>query len=601
MGSGTILVEYQARIVALHATTTQLRVGQTIALAVMIVAIAAILLLGFLSIARHTLYLPVALIPVPLVIYSGRLCKHHNSRLLQALRLKAYYERGVDRLEGKCTGPSGEELARPEHCYQKDLHVIGDGSLFQLLCTCRTQVGRRRLAEYLLATPTMDEILERQQAVQELQNQTQLREQISLIGDFSFQEANWGTVVGWLGSPATPVYRAFQLIAVGISASLAILVLLGFASVVAWTHLASSIGALLFLNAAFGLLYRTRVLNSLPAIRSLSLEIGVLREGLGLVRSQHFKSPLLVRLIEAASEDNPLARLRTLERLTKSMTERDKEWFYAFSRALLVGTQIFLLIERWRIQHGKSFRHWLEAWGEFETLMALANYAYEHPDNTFPEFSSEEAKFEAKGIGHPFLSAEICVLNDLSLNAQNRFYIISGSNMAGKSTLLRSIGLNSVLAYSGAPVVAKHLTLSRFTICASLGIQDSLLDGKSKFLAEIDRLKQGLTVPLGQQPVLFLIDEILGGTNSIDRRKVTEAIIKAFIEQGAVGALSTHDLALTELANVAALRGQNVHMASCDDSDPLNFDYILKRGPTTQSSALAIAKLTGLPSRSEPQ
>lgn len=137
------------------------------------------------------------------------------------------------------------------------------------------------------------------------------------------------------------------------------------------------------------------------------------------------------------------------------MGERDKEWFYAFSRALLVGTQTFLLIKKWRIRHGQSLRHWLDAWGEFEALVALANYAYEHPDNTFSRFSPDQAMLEAKGIGHPLLPVETCVLNDIFLNAQNTFYIISGSNMAGKSTLLRAIGLNSVLAYAGAPLVAK--------------------------------------------------------------------------------------------------------------------------------------------------
>lgn len=596
MDLGTILVGYQSRIVELHAAAAQLRLGQMIALAVMIVALVTMLLLGFLAITRHALPLATALIPVPLVIYSGRICKHRNTALLGTLRLKAYYERGVDRLHGRWhgSGPSGEEFARPGHCYQKDLDVIGDGSLFQLLCTCRTQIGRRRLAEYLLETPKLAEILERQLAVRELQNETLLREQINLLGEFSFQEANWGTSVEWLESPLTPVFAGLQLVAIGSSGSLAILLLLGFSSVVAWGHLAFSVGALLLLNAAIGAFYRTRVLNSLGAIRSIALELGVLRKGLEVLQSQHFKSPLLARLLECASQNNPSAHLRKLERLTNIMSERDKEWFYVFSRALLIGTQTFLLIERWRIQHGQSLRHWVETWGEFEVLLALANYAYEHQDNTFPRFSSDQAMLEAKGIGHPLLPVETCVLNDVSLNAENRFYIISGSNMAGKSTLLRAIGLNSVLAYTGAPLVAKDMTLSTFTICASLGIQDSLLDGKSKFLAEIERLKQALTIPVDRRPVLFLIDELLSGTNSIDRRKVTEALIKAFIKQSAVGAISTHDLALTEVANLPELHGKNVHMASCNDSNPLDFDYVLKPGATTQSSALAIARLAGL-------
>jgi len=276
------------------------------------------------------------------------------------------------------------------------------------------------------------------------------------------------------------------------------------------------------------------------------------------------------------------------------MTERDKEWFYGASRFLLVGTQTFFLIERWRAEYQGALQRWLEAWGEFETLSALANYAHEHPDNQFPEFRSEEPIFEAKGIRHPLLSPDTCVPNDIVLNSQHKFYMVSGSNMAGKSTLLRAIGLNAVLAHTGAPVPAESMVLSQFTICASLSIQDSLLEGRSKFLAEIDRLKQILTVPINRRPVLYLIDEMLSGTNSIDRRKVAEAVIRACVEQNAIGAISTHDLALTELASLPELCGRNAHMASRDDSDPLGFDYILKPGPTIQSSALAIARLAGL-------
>jgi len=226
--------------------------------------------------------------------------------------------------------------------------------------------------------------------------------------------------------------------------------------------------------------------------------------------------------------------------------------------------------------------------------MALANYAHEHPENTFPQLALGQAAFMAKSLGHPLLPRDKCVRNDIALNTQNRFYVISGSNMAGKSTLLRSIGLNAVLAYAGAPVVAANLTISRFTICASLGVHDSLLDGKSKFLAEINRLKQALIVPGDKPPVLFLIDEMLAGTNSIDRKTIAEAFVKIMIEQGAVGALSTHDLALTNLASSSGMDGTNVHMASADDTDPLNFDYLLKSGAVTQSSALAIATLAGL-------
>ncbi|HEY1212986.1 MAG TPA: hypothetical protein VGE93_05070 [Bryobacteraceae bacterium] len=277
------------------------------------------------------------------------------------------------------------------------------------------------------------------------------------------------------------------------------------------------------------------------------------------------------------------------------MAQRDKEWFYIGSRALLAGTQAFLAIEKWRLEHTQHTRRWLSVWREFEALMALAGYAHEHPDNTFPRFSGTEKILEGENMAHPLLAADGCVRNRVSLQQQTRFYVISGSNMAGKSTLLRTIGLNAVLAYAGAPVCATAMVLSHFEICASLAVQDSLLEGKSKFLAEIDRLKTALAVPAERGPVLFLIDEILSGTNSKDRRIAAEAILRELIRRGAVGALSTHDLALTELASLKDLHGVNMHMGSEDDSEPLRFDYILKPGVTRESNALAIARLAGVP------
>ncbi len=274
--------------------------------------------------------------------------------------------------------------------------------------------------------------------------------------------------------------------------------------------------------------------------------------------------------------------------------ERNKEWFYAISRALLVGTQVFWGIEEWRSKYSEALVLWLSAWGQFEALAALACYAYEHPENAFPKFLEGESAFEAKGIGHPLLPVDTCVRNNLSLNGSTRLYIISGSNMAGKSTLIRAIGLNAILAYSGAPVCAEGMSLSLFSVCAAISIHDSLLNGRSKFLTEMDRLKYALNLTKGKKPVLFLIDEPLSGTNSRDRRIAAEAIVKALIQGGALGIISTHDLALTELAAIPDLRGINVHMGSKDGSDPMNFDFKVKPGVTEESNALSIARLAGV-------
>jgi DNA mismatch repair ATPase MutS len=167
--------------------------------------------------------------------------------------------------------------------------------------------------------------------------------------------------------------------------------------------------------------------------------------------------------------------------------------------------------------------------------------------------------------------------------------------MSGKTTLLRAIGLNAVLAFAGAPVCARVLRLSRLSVCASLSVVDSLLNGKSKFMAEVDRLRQILEAAIRDVPVLFLIDEIFGGTNSRDRRAAAEAVVRTLVNRGAIGALSTHDLALSEIADLEELGGVNVHTGSRDGRDPMDFDYRLKPGVTNEANALAIARMAGVP------
>lgn len=597
MGINPLLLEYQERLVSLHATASQLRLGQMIALAIMTVAIVAILILAFVSVVKRNAPLPVSLMPLPIAVYSGFVRKSRNSALLKTLRLETFYEKGIARLEGRWAnfGDAGEDLMPLDHRYGKHLDVFGAGSLFELLCTCRTDVGRRRLAEYLLRPVHLDEVARRQEAVRELKTRVALREQINLLGEYGFERASSKTITDWLESSITPVYPALRLFAFVTATLLGVLVLLGWDRAIAWSAVIPWIGTLLLFNALLGLLCRNRVLASAQAIRSIGMEIPVLRDGLNLMQEQKFSSALLAKLADDSRKGNPSIRLRNLTRLSRAFVERDKEWFYLGSRVLLIGSQAFWATEKWRRDCREDMRRWLSAWGEFEALVALANYAYEHPENTFPQLLATGANFQAENMCHPLLAAEKCIRNSVSLNRETRFYLISGSNMAGKSTLLRAIGLNAVLAYVGAPVCAETMALSRLQICASFSVQDSLLDGRSKFLAEIDRLKLALTTPAEFGAVLFLIDEILSGTNSNDRRAAVEVILRELVRQGAVGALSTHDLALTELPSLKDLQGVNMHMESKDDLDPLNFDYILKPGVTRRSSALAIARLAGVP------
>jgi hypothetical protein len=589
-----VLIQYQARLRELQIAAAQARLHGTMAAAVLAVGVVLLLILSVYAVRPRAVYWWAAL-PVPLIIASARRYRLSRQSRYRISRLKQCYGRSVARIQGNWagSGANGQEFSDPVHAYASDLDVFGEGSLFELLCTVRTANGKRGLADYLLNAPPIEEILARQEAVRELRDRIDLRERIAVLGEFEFLESKWETFAEWLDSPPFPFNRWLRAAILFTSALFAVIFLGGMSGVIPWKLVAMWMIPLVGVHSAVGLFFRARVNETTAWLRPVSVETQVLREGLRLLEETQFQSDKLRGIGDRVRHSS--RPVRKLERLLNALSERNKEWFYAPSLFLLVGTQLCMAIENWRMENGAALRVWLDAWAEFEALSALANYAYENPENSFPVFSTDAAAFEAGSFGHPLLSAESCVFNDVKLGGDRRFLVVSGSNMSGKSTLLRGIGLNAVLAFAGAPVRARALRLSRLAICASLSVVDSLPDGKSKFLAEMDRLRQTLDTAMGTTPVLFLIDEILSGTNSRDRRIASEAVLRTLIERGAIGALSTHDLALSEIAELKELRGIAVHTGSREGGGPLDFDYLLKPGVSSETNALAIARMAGVP------
>ena len=585
--------QYGEKIRLLQIGLDEARSQSAIATGALLLTIALLLILGVSAIRKQApFYMP--LLMVPAIAVAARRMRSQRLEADRTWRLRGHYERALQRMNGEWigNGSNGLEFDYPNHIYSNDLNVLGDGSLFELLCTARTSIGRRGLAGYLLSAPAMDETRKRQEAVKELRDQQQLREELAVLGKFDFNESSWETFASWLNSPELTYSNWVRAAVFASSILIVALVAAGFLGLVPWRGVQNLATPLLAFHAAVGLHYRDRVKQMIGWLGPISVETQVLREGLHLMENQPFQSAKLAGLAGKAKGGS--AALKHLERLLAAVSERNKDWFYGPSVILLVGTQLCWAIENWRTQHGVALRIWLEAWAEFEALNSLANYAYENSSNSFPEFS-DPPMFEAKELGHPLLPAEGCVRNDIELNGRSRFYLVSGSNMSGKSTLLRAIGLNAVLAFAGAPVRAGALRLSRLSIGASLSVADSLLNGKSKFMAEVDRLRQILDAASADAPVLFLVDEIFAGTNSRDRRVASEAVVRTLIGRGAIGALSTHDLALTEIAVVPEWGGVNVHTGSRDGGDPMDFDYRLKPGITNETNALAIARLAGVP------
>ncbi len=238
-------------------------------------------------------------------------------------------------------------------------------------------------------------------------------------------------------------------------------------------------------------------------LRTLTHEFSVLQQGVELLARQSFTSPKLKHLVQCVHPSDASLCLLKLERLLWSVAQREKELFALPSLLIAAGTQLVLAVERWRASHQEQLKEWISSWAEFEALNAIACYAWEHPGDVFPEFTSVEVAYEMEGLGHPLLPAGRCVRNDVTLTDSARFCVVSGSNMAGKSTLLKAVGMNAVLAYAGAPVRAARARLSGFTVCASNSISDSLLDSKSKFLAEAGKTARNASPDTHRQTSLI--------------------------------------------------------------------------------------------------
>jgi DNA mismatch repair ATPase MutS len=291
--------------------------------------------------------------------------------------------------------------------------------------------------------------------------------------------------------------------------------------------------------------------------------------------------------------------VRRLRLWVDLLDSRRNQFFAPVALLTMWGVHCALAVEAWRARHGASVGAWLTAVGELEALCSLAGFAWEHPADVYPELEESEPRFEAESLGHPLIPEARCVRNDVALGGATRVLIVSGSNMSGKSTLLRAVGTNAVLALAGAPVRASRLRLSRLSVGATLRIRDSLQEGTSRFYAELVRLRDLVRIAESPVPLLFLLDEILHGTNSHDRRLGAAAVVSGLVERGAIGLVTTHDLALSAVADEPALHAANVHFEDRLEDGEMRFDYRMRPGVVQTSNALALMRSLGLWSADE--
>jgi DNA mismatch repair ATPase MutS len=342
---------------------------------------------------------------------------------------------------------------------------------------------------------------------------------------------------------------------------------------------------------------RSKVNHVLENVESSGRDIKIFSALTGYIERQNFSSPRLSELVAALQTSGPPAsrRIFQLGRLVDWLDSSDHMLIRILRSLVLWREQLAISFENWRRGSGQYIGSWVDAVAEFEALSSLAALAYERPDWTAPALlESPVAQFEALEMRHPLLPAADCVPNDLTLDDTQRLLIVSGSNMSGKSTLLRAVGLNCVLAWAGAPVAAGSLSLSCLQIGASIRINDSLQDHRSRFYAEISRIRQIVDLTKEGRAVLFLIDELLSGTNSHDRRIGAAAIVRELMHSNAIGLITTHDLALAHIEQDLTAAIANVHFEDQMNGTQMLFDYKLKPGVVTRSNAIELMRAVGL-------
>ena len=545
----------------------------------------------------------------------------HERVLQRANRLEraqTFYRQILDRLGGdwRAGGRPGSRFANEhaKHVYAADLDLFGPDSLFKLLSRTRTRGGDELLASWLLEPAPPDVVRGRQEAVRELAPRLDFRERLAARGRLARTDIDPEALRAWAEGGVRSALpgaggREFLVRALlGLAAAANLLTVTGW---MIWNWGPSPFLAVAMLEVLWSLAVRRRFAAATGGVTRASRDLNLIASLLEVIEREPFESNHLVELAqELRSGDGTSAsrNARQLQRLVDLLDSMRNALFVPFGLLLLWTPQLAYAIDSWRRRHGDRVATWLRVLAEVEALASLASHAFEHPNHTFPTLVEPAGKgrplLVGRQLGHPLLPEEDCVANDISLAAAPtdiqpqspaQCLIVSGSNMSGKSTLLRTVGTNVVLALAGAPVRARSLLLVPLAIGSQIQLRDSLAEGRSRFYAEILKLKSVLDLTDRGTPVLFLLDEILHGTNSHDRRVGAEALVRGLLDRGAIGLVTTHDLALARIADDSAGSSlRNVHFRDDLANGEIQFDYRLREGTVTRSNALDLMRQVGL-------
>jgi len=541
------------------------------------------------AISGWTLLLPLAVF-IALIVYHERIAVRQQF----AKRGITYYERGLARLDDRWagTGNTGERFLDGAHIYASDLDIFGKGSLFELLCVARTAEGEQRLAGWLLEHAPAAEVKSRQSAIGDLRGRVQLREDVALLGDDIRAGVHAASLAAWGAAPPIGFLAGARWAAL----------LLALFNVAAFSaFMGQLVGGRVVLGGIavaliFGFFIRPQVQQVVAGVETPSNDLQILSLLLHRLEGEKFESPRL-RDLRARLDIEGLpasARIARLRRWMEYLDSADHLFVRVIGPPLLWRQQAAMGIEAWRRRTGPHVGAWIDAVAEMEALSSLAVLSFERPAWVFPELTEGGPLFDGTAVRHPLMNPTQCIPNDVAVGDGLKLAIVSGSNMSGKSTMLRAVGLNAVLAWAGSPVAASRLRISPVSVGASIRIVDSLQDGKSKFYAEIMRIRQIVDLAGAERPVLFLLDELLSGTNSHDRRVGAEAVVRTLVRRDAIGFVTTHDLALTAIVSEMAGHAVNVHFEDQMQDGRISFDYKMRPGVVERSNALELMRAVGL-------
>ena len=490
----------------------------------------------------------------------------------------------------------GKEYVNPEHPYSFDLDIFGRRSLFQSINRTCTFFGKDRLAKWLqnhLHEKTSIE--KRQEMVREISEHTLFREQFRVAGLVHHGQSSDGEKIqAWSQSPAQYLHAGWVKAFIwGVPVINSLLLITSLAGWTSFSWLGLSFG--IFLVLSFGIIKRATYIQETYGKQLKSLN-GYARL-IALAKAENWKSAGMQELMERfnLNGQSPIQALQQLSKELDRLDLRNNQFLYV----LLEGSIFFQLqeivrIERWKARYGQHISKWLETVGELDALCSLGTFAYNHPQYTYPELTEKPFCFLATQMGHPLMPASQCVKNDATIPSRPFFLIITGANMAGKSTYLRTIGVNYLLACIGAPVCCERLKLYPNQLITSLRTSDSLSDNESYFFAELKRLKRIIDLLNQGQQLFIILDEILKGTNSMDKQKGSFDLIRQFMQLKANGIIATHDLLLGSLIKQFPEEIRNYCFEADIKENELTFSYKLREGVAQNMNACFLMKKMGI-------